>query len=95
MLNNKTLFELKYIYIFIIVLQFYNTTGCPLQKLSPTVVRCVLKKFWCQLPENGETISPKQVGAMLKTVRINYRTALMSIASAGYVQATGWTMTFS
>jgi len=53
--------------MFIIVFQFYNTTGCPLQKsLSSTVVPCALKKFWCQLPEDGETISPKHVRSYVK-----------------------------
>ena len=31
---------------------------------------CVLKKFWCQLPEDGELIAPKHVVAM---ARITYR----------------------
>jgi len=33
-----------------------------------------LKKFWCQLPEDGEIIVPKHVVAMEKDVRINNRT---------------------
>ena len=28
---------------------------------------------WCQLPEDGEIITPKHVGAMWKTVHINDR----------------------
>jgi len=31
---------------------------------------CVLKKFWCQLPEDGVIITPKHVGSMYKIVRI-------------------------
>jgi hypothetical protein len=30
------------------------------------------KKFWCQLPEYGEVIKQKHLGAMYKTVLINY-----------------------
>ena len=36
---------------------------------------CVLKKFWCQLPEDDEVIKPKHVVAVEKIVRINYTRA--------------------
>ena len=31
--------------------------------LWPTLLLYVIKKFWCQLPEDGEIIVPKQVAA--------------------------------
>jgi hypothetical protein len=30
------------------------------------------KEIWCRLPKDGEIIAPKQAGAVLKTVCINY-----------------------
>jgi len=32
--------------------------------LCPILLWYVLKKCWCQLPEDGETIAPEHVGAM-------------------------------
>ena len=33
----------------------------------------VVKKFWCQLPEDGEITAPKHVGSMQNIVSINYK----------------------
>jgi len=33
----------------------------------------VVKKFWCQLPEDGEIIAPKHVGRVHYIVSINYQ----------------------
>ena len=35
-----------------------------LRLLWPILFLYVSKKFWCQLPEDGEVIGPKHVGAM-------------------------------
>ena len=32
--------------------------------LRPVLLSRVLKKFWCQLPKDGEEIAPKHVGAI-------------------------------
>ena len=32
----------------------------------------VFKKFWCQLPEDGEIIAPKHVGSRQNILSVNY-----------------------
>ena len=39
--------------------------------LWANLLQCILKKIWCQLPEDGEMIAPKHVGALHKIVRVD------------------------
>ena len=53
--------------------------------LWPILLLYVLKKFLCQLPEDGEIIVPKHVVAMEKIVCINYRTVLLLLQNLSNV----------
>jgi hypothetical protein len=46
--------------------------GPVIYMLSVTSLLYVLNKFWCQLPEDGEIITPKYLVVMYKTLIINY-----------------------
>jgi hypothetical protein len=36
--------------------------------IGPILLQCVLKKCWCYLPEDGETIAPKHEEATWKII---------------------------
>jgi len=52
------------------------TSTCKICPIGTTTYVYLLsegvKQFWCQLPEDGEVIAPKHVGAILKIARKIY-----------------------
>jgi len=45
--------------------------------LSTILLLCVLKKFWCQLHEDGNRIAPKHVQLMQKIICLIYRSTVL------------------